>query len=294
MIPGVVSSHARKGSPGFYTGNTTTFGYTGGDQTFSKPSGIRYVRIKAWGAGGGARHYSGGYGGFSEAEIMLPNTNAENLTVVVGQAGDASATDATTYGGGGGYRWDGGAGGGRGGGRSSVRRSSEDIVTAGGGGGGGFASGGVGGQGGGLTGAGGTGAAAGSGGTQTGGGAGGSGSGGTAQSGGQYFGGYTTSGWAGGGGGGGWYGGGGGSGVNNNHGGGGGGSGFVGRSGSSALGGTEVGSTSSYGDTTPRLDTVNGLYYYNTKCLRSNNSSDPNWGSNAGINNNNGRIVIIY
>lgn len=271
-----------------------TYTYTGGDQSFTVPSGVSLITAKLWGAGGSSHRGVGGAGGYTQASVSV--TPGESITVIVGQNGVANGS---AYGGGGFSNFDSNNGGSGGGGRSALYAAGVDFLTAGGGGGGGFG-GNVGGGGGGLTGSGGGGSGAGGGGSQTGGGGGGCANGGCASGGNQYSGGTSTGGWSGGGGGGGWYGGGGASGVNNSHGGGGGGSGFVGRSGSSFLSGDELGSTSSFADTTPRTDSVNGRTYINTRCLRGGQGSasppytDGNWISNAGARDNTGLVVISY
>jgi hypothetical protein len=271
-----------------------TYTFTGGDQTFVVPSGVSQITAKIWGAGGSSYHGAGGAGGYTQASVST--TPGENLIVVVGGAGGYLTS---SYGGGGYSNPDGSAGGPGGGGRSSLYAGGVDFLTAGAGGGGGYG-GNVGGGGGGLNGRSGGGPGAGSGAAQVGGGAGGCGSGGCASSGNQYSGGTSTGGYSGGGGGGGWYGGGGASGVSGSHAGGGGGSGFAGRNGSSALSGDELGSTTTFADTTPRTDTVNGRTYRNTRCLRGATGggsppyTDGNWISNAGARDNNGLVVITY
>ncbi|WP_415063078.1 Ig-like domain-containing protein [Bdellovibrio sp.] len=135
-----------------------TFSYTGGDQTFTVPSGCSSITVKMWGAGGGGANlsgyypYAGGGGGFTTGVLSV--TPNENLTVIVGQGGrgSVSAPVAATYGGGGAVGlgdWA-GASGGQGGGRSALKRGGTEVLTAGGGGGAGHAGGG--GAGGGLSG----------------------------------------------------------------------------------------------------------------------------------------------
>jgi len=234
---------------------TSTFAYTGANQTVTVPTGTTYVTAQLWGAGGGGSgngnvvnylNGNGGGGGYTSANLTV--TSGTVLTVIVGQAGIVGASGATlsnTYGGGGGgvslggdQNWKQTSGGGR----SAIQISSADIITAGGGGGGGkmvptntsvIPNGGAGG---GLIGGYGNNGVssdtvAGGGGTQSAGGAAASknDTGGAATSGSQYQGGLSGS--YSGGGGGGWYGGGGGgiqySTVPQYHGGGGGGSSYV-------------------------------------------------------------------
>ena len=244
---------------GVGSGTTTTTTYnTAGSNTYTVPTGITSLTIKAWGAGGGGGSGSGstgvggdgGGGGYAKAVISV--TPGESLTVKVGTAGAKATANSR---------------GGNGGGASSVQRSSTYLVEAAGGGGGGGRRGntsgteGHGGAGGGTTGEqgtagstggpglGGTQSAGGTGGTGTGGGATGAsqaggnggttaacatsvaGTGGAGGTGGGGSGGtFTSTCAAGGGGGGGYYGGGGGASTSTNNrsgGGGGGGSSYI-------------------------------------------------------------------
>lgn len=244
--------------------SSAAFSYTGTDQLYVVPPNFKSFQVKLWGAGGSSARSTSGAGGYTEAKITLPNAiGGATLNVIVGGTGSGVTGG---YGGGGTAFPDSGNGGGGGGGRSALRIGAVEYATAGGGGGSG--TGGSGAGGGGLIGNNGTGSGAGSGGTQTAGGAGGTGSGGTASSGTQHSGGASTPGFSGGAGGGGWWGGGGASGVPAAHAGAGGGSGFVGTDGSTALVGNELGSFTTFADTTARYDTVRGAYYSNTRCLR--------------------------
>ena len=235
---------------------------TAGTNSYTVPSGVYSVTVKAWGAGGGGgagavgvSGAAGGGGGYVSSTITT--TPGETLTIGVGG------------GGGGGQRGGagGGQGGGGGGGYSGVTRSSTPLLIAAGGagGGGGFnsstANSGPGGAGGGTSGLAGTTAGnhgGGAGGTQSAGGAGGvatgngcSGYAGSSLTGGlgSYYNGacspttqanggtngggagglYGNNGGGGGGGGGGYFGGGGGAGIGNSSsaGGGGGGSSYT-------------------------------------------------------------------
>jgi len=118
----------------------TTYGYTGGSQTYTVPAGVISIRIKAWGAGGGAAaatngaYGSGGGAGFVQADVSV--TPGETITVLVGQGG---ASWNSTEGYAGGAYPNGGTAtnfGGGGGGRSEVSGTNFDLVAGGGGGGG--------------------------------------------------------------------------------------------------------------------------------------------------------------
>ena len=214
-----------------------------GNYTFSVPSGVSSITVKAWGAGGGGGWSSGGAGGYATRTITV--TPSQNIDVMVGGGGLAcSGSGCNSAGAGGsGGGGNGGNGGtsvtGGGGGASRVGPAATPLLVAGGGGGGG--SQGFGGAGGGNNGVAGNtngacgGCTAGGGGTQTAGGtaglnfsctpnatAGSFGQGGNG--GGGNGGGSCTSGcWTGGGGGGGYYGGGGGGATGSSGGAGGGG-----------------------------------------------------------------------
>jgi hypothetical protein len=134
--------------------NVAIFAYTGSNQTFVVPFGVRKIRARCWGAAGGAGTGGGdsgfnanggvgGAGGYSYAEI--PVTPGDTLLIVAGQGGrySASGTILTTYG----HatttsRAAGdGASGGTGGGLSGIFRQnsftqSNALLIAGGGGGG--------------------------------------------------------------------------------------------------------------------------------------------------------------
>jgi hypothetical protein len=174
-----------------------TFNYTGGNQTFTVPSGVKKITITANGASGGAGYgffseYSapGGLGGRTKATI--PVHSGETLTVVVGGNG----ADGGFNGGGLGEAYGSDETFGTGGGASDVREGGDKlrdrvVIGAGGGGGGGagsclfttcgYVEGGPGGDGGGLEGQSGasgpgpSGGTGGAGGTQSAGGAGGAG-----------------------------------------------------------------------------------------------------------------------
>jgi hypothetical protein len=125
-------------------GQTQTFTFTGGIQTFTVPCGVTSVFIQTWGAQGGAGATgnsntgptlggSGGLGGYAEGSLAV--TPGDVLNIFVGGQG------ATPTGG-----FNGGANGGSqnaggGGGATDVRvggtAESNRVLTAGGGGGGG-------------------------------------------------------------------------------------------------------------------------------------------------------------
>ena len=123
---------------------TTTYSYTGSDQTFTVAAGITIIKVFLWGAGAGAGYNTatpyctGGGGGFTYGEIKV--TPGETMCVMVGQRGE-NARQALVYGGGGGtytgYNSSSGAG------RTAIFRGSNgttlasELATAGGGGGGG-------------------------------------------------------------------------------------------------------------------------------------------------------------
>jgi hypothetical protein len=130
--------------------DSTTFNFTGAPQIFVVPAGITAVKIKTWGAQGGANWVNNvNYGGYSYGELTV--TPGETLYVYVG--GQPTTTIGGYNGGGNGE----GAGKG-GGGASDVRQGgtgyNQRVIVAGGGGGAGYWSSlhVVGGVGGGLTG----------------------------------------------------------------------------------------------------------------------------------------------
>jgi hypothetical protein len=212
--------------PSAYAG-ISTYSYTGSNQTFTVPAGVKYIFAKLWGAGGGEGRaggwsYGSDGGGGGHARGIIPVTPAEALTLVVG-IGGITASFGARYGGGGVASVNSDVQyGGTGGGYAGIFRGSviaaNALLIAGGGGGGGSARaswrGNNGGAGGGKTGC--TGDSlhdnkptfAGTGGTQT---AGGASAGGGPTVGAQFQGGNCSVNSYGGGGGGGWYGGGGGT-----------------------------------------------------------------------------------
>ncbi len=275
---------------------TSTFSYTGNDQSFTVPAGVTSLTVKLWGAGGAGGGYhagietggKGGSGAFVTGTLAV--TPGEILTLVV--AGGGNANGSATYGGGAGAGLE---GAGSGGGRSAIRRALAEVVTAGGGGGGSTNQtdpisanipGGAGGLTTGSSGADGTDydntgtrVGGGGGGTQASGGAGGAGAffGGNAGTAGSMLTGGSGGNVYGGGGGGGYFGGGGGGGSSglDSGGGGGGGSSFLANL--TASGGSAAGSADTPGGTAD-ADYVAGI----------------GTGGVANGNGGNGRIVLSY
>ena len=85
---------------------TTTYSYTGGDQSLTVPTGLTSMYVWLWGAGGGSDNSSnrGGAGGFIKGTLAV---SAGDYKVVVGQGGLGGGNDSNTtnevngYGGGG-------------------------------------------------------------------------------------------------------------------------------------------------------------------------------------------------
>ena len=82
--------------------DSQTFSYTGDVQTFTVPSGVDTITIKAWGAQGGATGSdywgTGGKGGYSTGDASV--SAGETIYIVVGQLGFQSSS-TTAYNGGG-------------------------------------------------------------------------------------------------------------------------------------------------------------------------------------------------
>ena len=233
-----------------------SFGYTGGNQSFTVPVGVSSISVTLYGGAGGnaTGGLAGGLGG--ETTGTLAVTPGQTLTVLVAGVGGNFTSSATPAAGGYGGGGPGGIatstnliyGGAGGGGASQILNGTTELAIAGGGAGAGGDGGGgvVGGVGGGTTGGTGGGTGPGLGGTQSAGGAagntaaggtaGGSLSGGTG-------GGNSSSSCGGGGGGSGYYGGGGGGDSSAGCSGGGGGSALV-PSGGSTTSGVESGNGS--------------------------------------------------
>lgn len=120
----------------------TTYSYTGAVQDHIVGAGVKFVRIRATGAGGGNNStftvgLLGGAG--SSVEAIYPVTAGETLKVYVGQKGiDGPSGNVAAFGGGG-TPYSNGAGGG---GASDVRQGgnalTDRIIVGGGGGGAGY------------------------------------------------------------------------------------------------------------------------------------------------------------
>src|SRR5580698_1410336 len=121
--------------------NCARFTYSGGDQTFTVPSGVTSLDVRMWGAGGGGidpgyflNQYSGGGGGYTTGTAAV--TPGEVLTVTAGRGGVIKGV-APTYGGGG-AGGTGGEPGDSGGGMSALwdgAFGTDPLLIAGGGGG---------------------------------------------------------------------------------------------------------------------------------------------------------------
>ncbi len=107
-----------------YTAGSATFTYTGGNQSWTVPSGVTSAIIECWGAQGGDGDEPtspGGYGAYIKGTFTV--TPGEALTVIVGGRGENGS---------------GSLDGGGGGGGAFVRRSSTPLIIAAGGGGGSY------------------------------------------------------------------------------------------------------------------------------------------------------------
>lgn len=213
---------------------STTYTYTGSNQTFTVPTGLTQFTVDINGAGGGQQGNSGsaGHGGRTQGTRLC--SAGQTYIIIVGEKGKTSSS-GSSFGGGGAYTSGNGNGGG-GGGLSGIFLTSythANAVAIAGGGGGAAYGGATGGHGGGSTGGSGSGGGGG-GGSQS---AGGSGAGG-AGSGSALQGGSASGGGNGGSGGGGYYGGGGGAEGSTD---------YPGGGGSGYIGGLESGATTSTG-----------------------------------------------
>jgi hypothetical protein len=109
------------GAPATQTVEFTTVG----EDTFTVPSGVTSIRVKLWGAGGGAYNDAqAGNGAYVEGDISV--TPNETLSLLIGIGGDPNANDPDLVTGGG---RSGGAG------RTEILRNSTRLAVAGGGGG---------------------------------------------------------------------------------------------------------------------------------------------------------------
>ena len=136
---------------------TTTFDYTGDEQTYTVPAGVSSLLLTVTGASGGSGYafpppgLGGGGGTSAQVTGFLSVTPGQQLTIAVGGAGGNATTNGNGGGGGGnagdgaggfpggeGGNGDGPGGGGGGGGAASVVYDGlTNLVIAGGGGGGG-------------------------------------------------------------------------------------------------------------------------------------------------------------
>jgi hypothetical protein len=76
-----------------------TFSYTGSTTSYTIPSAVTDVQIKAWGAGGGREAANGGAGGFSTAIFRKSAGSSHTFAIQVGQGGDGQGSDACGGGG---------------------------------------------------------------------------------------------------------------------------------------------------------------------------------------------------
>ena len=105
-----------------------TFSYTGSQQTFTVPSFVESIIIKAWGAAGGVStgNLAGGQGAIIQS--IFPVTSGTNLTVSVGGKGGSTTHGTSGCGGGQCMQGEGGDG-------SYVSQDGDPLIVAGGGGG---------------------------------------------------------------------------------------------------------------------------------------------------------------
>ena len=163
-----ICSLLNKGGTKAIAQTTTTFSYTGGNQTFVVPTCVSSITVQAWGGGGGGGGNDtktgnvGGGGAYTTSVLAV--TPGTSLTIIVGGGGIGGTTGTNTGGGAGGFGLgNGGAGGaagnsgssgggGGGGGGTGIKNGATLLLVAGGGGGGGgggnHSEGGIGGGGG--------------------------------------------------------------------------------------------------------------------------------------------------
>jgi len=164
---------------------STTYSYTGSNQTFTVPTGVTLITLDIKGAGGGSQGNSGAGGTGGRTQGTRTVSAGQSYIVIVGERGKTTSS-GSSFGGGGSYTSGNGNGGG-GGGLSGIFLTSfthgNSVAIAGGGGGGSYG-GATGGAGGGSSGGSGS-NSGGGGGTQSSGGsgAGGAGSGSALQGG---------------------------------------------------------------------------------------------------------------
>jgi hypothetical protein len=125
------------GFPDFPTTNQQVFSTPTEGETFTVPSGVFWIGVKCWAAGGGRGESSGGAGCF--AEILLEVYSGEILQIRVGGGGENGGYQNEGAGGinGGGDGGNGAGGGGGGGGYSGIFTNNRPLIMTGGGGGGG-------------------------------------------------------------------------------------------------------------------------------------------------------------
>ena len=103
---------------------SSTFSYTGANQTFTVPAGVTTISVTLWGAGGSGSGVGGigGAGAFIQGTLSV--TPGQTLILVVGQGGVYNS-GGSTYGGGGGNLGYGNAGGGR----SAIQTTIAATIT---------------------------------------------------------------------------------------------------------------------------------------------------------------------
>jgi hypothetical protein len=147
---GAVAAPAPSASPGFRPSRCVPqrqywhclrYGFTGDDEVFTVPGGVRRIGVLEWGAGGGGTagrpQFGAGAGGFAVGDVAV--RPGAQLTVSVGQGGYAGGAGFGQYiYGGGGLGGNGRNTGGSGGGMSALWQgayATTPILIAGGGGG---------------------------------------------------------------------------------------------------------------------------------------------------------------
>ena len=131
---------------------STTYSYTGSNQTFTVPTGLTSFVVDIKGAGGGNQGNAGAGGNGGRTQGTRTATAGQSYIIIVGEKGKLSS--GSSFGGGGSYTAGNGNGGG-GGGLSGIFLTSythgNSVAIAGGGGGGAYG-GATGGHGGGTSG----------------------------------------------------------------------------------------------------------------------------------------------
>ena len=102
-LPTFQAVHKPHASP--YESGSQTFNYTGAEQTFTVPSGVSTITIKAWGAQGGGEPADGtwgdgGKGGYSTGDASV--SSGSTIYIIVGQQGFSTHSSYAYNGGGGG------------------------------------------------------------------------------------------------------------------------------------------------------------------------------------------------